>query len=75
MKKISRRRFTNICVFCGTSFGTKSEFVEALQELGRVMAERNMHSVYGGGNLGLMGMFQRRCKKVAVKFWGSFQNL
>ena len=59
METTSKRRFTNICVFCGTSSGTKPEFVEGARELGRVMANRNMHLVYGGGNLGLMGCISK----------------
>ena len=59
METISKRRFTNICVFYGTSSGTKSEFVEGARELDRVMANRNMHLVYGGGNLGLTGCISK----------------
>ncbi|KAL5815918.1 hypothetical protein ACOSQ3_024296 [Xanthoceras sorbifolium] len=54
------RRFTNICVFCGSSSGKNREFEEAADQLGRVLlgrvlAEKKIHLVYGGGNLGLMG--------------------
>ena len=31
------------------------EFEEAAKNLGKVLAEKRMHLVYGGGNLGLMG--------------------
>lgn len=55
MATTSVRKLTNICVFCGSSPGTGLEFVEAAKELGKVLAERKMHLVYGGGNLGLMG--------------------
>ena len=51
----SSRRITNICVFYESGFGNSSKFVEAAQELGRVMAQRKIHLVYGGGDLGLMG--------------------
>ena len=59
MEAISRRRVENICVFCGTSVGTNPQYIEAAQELGRVMAEKNMHLIYGGGNLGLMGTISK----------------
>ncbi|KAL5745968.1 hypothetical protein ACOSP7_027114 [Xanthoceras sorbifolium] len=49
------RRFTNICVFCGSSSGKNREFEEAADQLGKVLAEKKIHLVYGGGNLGLMG--------------------
>jgi uncharacterized protein (TIGR00730 family) len=59
MEKTSSRRITNICVFCGSSSGNTPEFMKAAKELGRVMAERKMHLVYGGGNLGLMGCISK----------------
>ena len=61
-------------MFCGSNSDSKPKFMEAAKELGRVIAERNMHLVYGGGNLELMDVFQKPCKKVAVTFWESFQN-
>ncbi|KAL9394545.1 hypothetical protein Peur_013830 [Populus x canadensis] len=45
----------NICVFCGSSPGKEKEFLESANHLGRVLAERQIHLVYGGGSLGLMG--------------------
>ena len=55
MAESSSRRITNICVFCGSGSGKNPIFVDAAQELGRVMAHRKIHLVYGGGDLGLMG--------------------
>ena len=55
MEATSQQRFKRICVFCGSNSGNKPEFIEAAKELGRVIAERNMHLVNGGGNCGLMG--------------------
>ena len=55
MAESSSRRISNICVFCGSSSGNSPKFVKTAQELGRVMAQRNIHLVYGGGDLGLMG--------------------
>jgi uncharacterized protein (TIGR00730 family) len=45
-----------ICVFCGSSLGTRSEYSEAAVALGGVLAKRNIGLVYGGGNVGLMGV-------------------
>ena len=59
MAKSSSRRITNICVFCGSSSGNSPKFVEAAQELGRVMAQRKIHQVYGDGSLGLMGVISK----------------
>jgi len=44
----------NICVFGGSSPGKEKEFLESANHLGQVLAERNIHLVYGGGNLRLM---------------------
>ncbi len=63
MEKISKRRVINICVFCGSSVGNNPKFVEAAEGLGRIMAERKMHLIYGGGNLGLMGIISNEVRK------------
>ena len=55
MAESSSRWITNICVFYGSGSGNSPKFVEAAQELGRVMAQRKIHLIYGGGDLGLMG--------------------
>lgn len=45
-----------ICVFCGSKKGTNPEFAEAARAFGERLAARNFTLVYGGGNLGLMGV-------------------
>jgi hypothetical protein len=51
----SGHQIKNICVFCGSSPKKENEFLESINHLGRVLTERKIHLVYGGGNLGLMG--------------------
>lgn len=46
----------NITVFCGSSSGFRPEYAEAAVNLARLLVERNIGLVYGGGNLGLMGV-------------------
>ncbi len=46
----------SFCVFCGSNEGRNPAFASAARELGRAMAERNITLVYGGGNIGLMGI-------------------
>jgi predicted Rossmann-fold nucleotide-binding protein len=48
-------KIKNICVFGGSSLGKEKSFLESANHLGRVLAERKIHLVYGGGSLGLMG--------------------
>lgn len=50
MKKIKR-----ICVFCGSAFGTRPAYKDAAERLGKLLAERGIGLVYGGGCIGLMG--------------------
>lgn len=45
-----------VCVYCGSRTGLRTEYVEQAQELGRLLAERNLELVFGGGSIGLMGV-------------------
>lgn len=45
-----------ICVFCGSSKGNSPLYAEYAEKLGTHLAERNIGLVYGGGNVGLMGI-------------------
>ena len=44
-----------VCVFCGSSAGARPVYAEAARAMGRLLAERGIGLVYGGGNVGLMG--------------------
>jgi uncharacterized protein (TIGR00730 family) len=44
-----------ICVFCGSSPGTGSEYLQAAKELGYALASKNIGLVYGGAKVGMMG--------------------
>jgi uncharacterized protein (TIGR00730 family) len=46
----------NICVFCGSSTGFNPVYAEAARKLGSLMAAKSIMLVYGGGNVGLMGI-------------------
>lgn len=43
-----------ICVFCGSSMGSRPEYKSAAENLGRVLADNDIGLVYGGANVGLM---------------------
>ena len=47
---------TSLCVFCGSKVGKDPAFSTAAVELGRLMADRGVRLVYGGGGIGLMGV-------------------
>src|ERR1039457_6891851 len=44
-----------ICVFCGSSEGSRPEYRDAAEEMAAELVRRNVGLVYGGGNVGLMG--------------------
>lgn len=46
----------NICVFCGSSLGNDAVYTQAAQELAHLFVQSNSSLVYGGGNVGLMGV-------------------
>lgn len=46
----------NICVFAGSSPGARPTYADAARELGRLLASRDIGVVYGGANVGLMGV-------------------
>jgi hypothetical protein len=45
-----------LCVFCGSSVGTRTVYAEVTRQLGKVLAARGVGLVYGGGHVGLMGI-------------------
>lgn len=45
-----------VCVFCGSSMGLRSAYKLAAQAMGETLARRELGLVYGGGNVGLMGV-------------------
>lgn len=46
----------NVCIFCGSAAGHNPLFAEAARQTGRLLALRGHTLVYGGGNIGLMGI-------------------
>src|ERR1019366_5197896 len=45
-----------ICVFCGSSPGSRPEYRVAAEDMGAELVRSNIGLVYGGGNVGLMGV-------------------
>ncbi len=44
-----------ICVYCGSSPGSRPEYLAAAREMGRELVERGLGLVYGGARVGTMG--------------------
>jgi uncharacterized protein (TIGR00730 family) len=47
---------SSICIYCGSSPGNDPAFLQAAREVGTLLAKRGLTLVYGGGNVGLMGV-------------------
>lgn len=46
----------SVCVYCGSSTGLSPAYSQAAAQCGRALAARDITVVYGGGNIGLMGV-------------------
>ena len=46
----------SVCVFCGSSPGARAAYRDAASAFGRDVAAKQRTLVYGGGNVGLMGV-------------------
>ena len=46
----------SICVFCGSNAGTNPEYAKAAKQLGHLLVEKDIRLIFGGGNVGLMGI-------------------
>ncbi len=55
----SQPNLQRVCVYCGSGTGQNPAFAEAAHVLGRNLAAAGIGLVYGGGDLGLMGMVAR----------------
>jgi uncharacterized protein (TIGR00730 family) len=45
-----------LCVFCGSNAGAAPAFADTAARLGKALASRSIGVVYGGGDVGLMGV-------------------
>ncbi|MFC3109542.1 TIGR00730 family Rossman fold protein [Undibacterium arcticum] len=46
----------SICVYCGAATGASPAYADAARALAKVLVDDNIALVYGGGNVGLMGI-------------------
>ncbi|MCW5912448.1 MAG: TIGR00730 family Rossman fold protein [Cyclobacteriaceae bacterium] len=46
----------NICVFCGSGTGHNPVYAGAARTLGKLLVQHQSTLIYGGGNIGLMGI-------------------
>ena len=60
----------DICVFCGSSYGLKEIYIQQAKALGHLIAKNGLSLVYGGGNVGLMGVIADEVLKNGGKVIG-----
>ncbi len=48
--------FRSICIFCGSNLGIRPAYRLAAEQLASLLVQRGIDLVYGGGNIGLMGV-------------------
>jgi len=46
----------NVCIFCGSASGIRKDYADAAIEMGGLICDSGSSLVYGGGNIGLMGI-------------------
>ena len=51
-----------VCVFCGSAEGVDEQHKQFARDAGRLIAQLGLRLVYGGGDLGLMGLVARSCE-------------
>ena len=59
-----------VCVFCGSSIGINTAYAEAAESMGALLAERGIGLVYGGGDVGLMGIVADAALKAGAEVIG-----
>lgn len=53
---LRENKLKRITVFCGSSFGNEEVYKNQADLLGQIFAKQNIELVYGGANVGLMGV-------------------
>lgn len=49
----------SLCVYCGSRDGATPGYARIAREIGKIMAQRNIKLIYGGGSVGMMGHMAR----------------
>ncbi len=63
-------KINNLAVFCGSSTGKKQIYSDVAIKVGNYIADNNMTLVYGGGNIGLMGLVASSAYEKGAKVIG-----
>lgn len=64
----------SICVYCGSSSGSLAVHADAARALAAELVSNNLGLVYGGGNVGLMGIIADEVLRLGGKVTGVIPN-
>jgi uncharacterized protein (TIGR00730 family) len=67
---MSNSSIKSICVYCGSSPGADPAYAEAARAFGSVLVKEGITLVYGGGNVGLMGIIAETVMRQGGKVIG-----
>ena len=69
----------SVCIYCGSSSGNNEAYAQTAKVVGEFLARENLTMVYGGGDVGLMGITANSCLAAEGKVVGvipeKLQNL
>lgn len=63
-------KIKNICVYSSSSNELDKIYYDAAKEFGVLLAQNGFNLVYGGGNLGIMGVLAQAVKDFGAKVYG-----
>ncbi len=64
-----------LCVYCGASDGISPHYAHAARTLAHSLVEHNLQLVYGGGNIGLMGVLANEVMQLGGEVTGVIPQL
>lgn len=59
-----------VCVYCGSATGNSPVYAEQARQLAATLANNNIRLVYGGGNVGLMGIIATEVMRLGGQVTG-----
>ncbi len=65
----------SICVYCGSAPGHSSGYADAARALAQALVDHNLHLVYGGGHVGLMGIIADEVLRLGGEVTGVIPTL
>jgi uncharacterized protein (TIGR00730 family) len=60
----------NICIYCGSSAGSKPDYATSAQVLAKELVRRNIGLIYGGSNVGIMAVVANSVLEIGGKAIG-----